>query len=67
MTKSYMNSREAQQYDLGRQARKGGYSTDACNITADNYLRGWWLAGWHDQDMEMKALDPVESMSGIWD
>jgi ribosome modulation factor len=48
-----MTAIESQQYDLGRQARRAGYPKDACNLMMMNPLRSWWLAGWHDEDMEM--------------
>lgn len=38
-------------YDLGRQAREAGFQTLACNVI-DPAARSWWLAGWHDLDME---------------
>ena len=38
-------------YDLGRQAREAGFQTFACNVN-DPVSKAWWLAGWHDLDME---------------
>lgn len=38
-------------YDLGRQARESGFQTFACNVN-DPVGKAWWLAGWHDLDME---------------
>ena len=44
------------QYNLGRQARAAGYHKNACNIPASRMAkRSWWLAGWHDEDMEIGA------------
>lgn len=41
--------------DLGRQAREAGYPADSCNLATFDVLRFFWLAGWHDQDAEMRA------------
>ncbi|MFZ9069128.1 MAG: hypothetical protein ACO23R_17295 [bacterium] len=46
-------------YDLGRQARAGGFPVDSCNLATFNPWRPFWLAGWHDKDAEMKAIDPI--------
>jgi len=40
-----------QMYDLGRQAREAGFETISCNVR-DPVKRAWWLAGWHDLDIE---------------
>lgn len=50
---------ESQMYDLGRQARAGGYSIEACNLPTFDNRRSYWIAGWHDKDAEMNALDPI--------
>lgn len=50
-----MNSSEQQAYDLGRQARISEYAISACNISASSPMRSWWIAGWHDADMELLA------------
>lgn len=47
-----MNSTEYQMYDLGRQAREAGFETCSCNLIS-RYKIGFWMAGWHDKDMEM--------------
>jgi hypothetical protein len=49
-----MNAQESQMYDLGRQAHAAGYGIEACNLSKSNPLRAWWVAGWHDRDMETK-------------
>jgi uncharacterized protein YbjT (DUF2867 family) len=56
-----MSAMESQQYDLGRQARVADYQISACNISQTNPLRAWWVAGWHDQDMEMAAQPEVRA------
>ena len=38
-------------YDLGRQAREANFETVACNVR-DPIKKSWWLAGWHDLDIE---------------
>jgi ribosome modulation factor len=50
-----MNAAESQMYDLGRQARQAGYERGACNVR-DPIKRSFWLAGWHDQDMEELSM-----------
>lgn len=47
-----MNSSESSMYDLGRQARRAGFETIACNVN-NPVRKGFWLAGWHDEDIEM--------------
>jgi ribosome modulation factor len=59
-------------YTDGRQARVDGYSLEACpfGFEASTFdapankrqgtemtRRHWWLAGWHDQDIEMEPED----------
>lgn len=51
-----MNANESQMYSLGRQARQAGYPIEACNLSQFNPLRVWWVAGYHDEDMETRAL-----------
>lgn len=57
-----MTSDESRMYDLGRQARAAGYQTTACNLRKDNPLRCWWIAGWHDEDMEQAGMVPAASV-----
>lgn len=38
-------------YDLGRQAREAGFGPGHCSVN-NPVKRGWWLAGWHDLDLE---------------
>lgn len=41
-------------YADGRLQREIGLSRSGCPIgTDDMRLRHWWLAGWHDRDMEL--------------
>ena len=42
---------ESAMYDLGRQAREADYETYSCNVRCP-VKRSWWLAGWHDLDIE---------------
>ena len=48
-----MKPEDSQQYDLGRQARIAGFSATACNLPVVSVKRAWWLAGWHDADVEL--------------
>lgn len=52
-----MTAIESQMYDLGRQANRAGYPTTTCNLRLHDPNRAWWLAGWHDEDMEAKAKE----------
>jgi hypothetical protein len=47
-------------YDLGRQARKAAFPTEACNLSKNDWKRSWWIAGWHDEDMETAAKKSTE-------
>lgn len=42
-------------YRLGREAREADYKETACNIRGMCAKRGWWLAGWHDRDIELSG------------
>jgi hypothetical protein len=52
-----MNQIESQMYDLGRQARRAAFPIESCNLSKMDARRAWWIAGWHDEDMELKARD----------
>jgi hypothetical protein len=52
-----MNQIESQMYDLGRQARRAAFPIESCNLSSFDARRAWWVAGWHDEDMELKARD----------
>lgn len=47
-----MTPRESQMYDLGRQARRADFAAETCNLSTEDPSRAFWLAGWHDEDME---------------
>lgn len=52
-----MSDSEYSMYRLGREARRFGYGRNACNLpTTRRVQRCWWLAGWHDEDMELENL-----------
>jgi hypothetical protein len=55
-----MNAQESQMYDLGRQAHAAGYGIEACNLSKSNPLRAWWVAGFHDRDIETKQIIKTE-------
>lgn len=52
---SKLTAQQSQMVDLGRQARMDGYPTDSCSLPTFDVLRFFWLAGWHDQDAEMRV------------
>lgn len=52
-----MNAMESRFYDLGRQARQFNFGREVCNLPrTERVKRGWWLAGWHDEDMNIEVL-----------
>ncbi len=53
MKKASSTARNEAQYSLGRQARQAGYTKESCNLMSGDVGRSFWLAGWHDMDMEM--------------
>lgn len=57
----YVSERTGQaQYQEGRKTREQGQPSVACphafDTSASRQKRGWWLAGWHDRDIELGAL-----------
>lgn len=42
-------------YRLGVEARELGFPKEACNIRTLSAKRSFWLAGWHDKDMELQS------------
>lgn len=52
-----MSAIESQMYDLGRQARRAGFPIEACNLSKTDWRRAWWVAGFHDEDIEKKAKE----------
>jgi len=48
-------ARYEQMMDLGRQARDKGFGVGACNLGITDVARSFWLAGWHDRDIEIIA------------
>jgi hypothetical protein len=52
-----MSQLESQMYDLGRQARRAGFPIEACNLSKLDWKRSWWVAGFIDEDIELKAKD----------
>jgi ribosome modulation factor len=47
-------------YQLGREAHAAGYQTIQCDVR-DPVKRSFWLAGWHDADIEAgnSVLDKI--------
>lgn len=43
---------EEQAYQAGKQARKEDHPLLYCNLHSNDPERCWWIAGWHDQDIE---------------
>lgn len=41
-------------YYRGMEARENGKPREAVPALLDGIEKGWWLAGWHDMDIEMK-------------
>lgn len=57
--KTRINANESQMYDLGRQARQADCPIESCNLSQFNPLRAWWIAGFHDEDMETRLRESV--------
>jgi ribosome modulation factor len=55
-----MAPQESAMYDLGRQARQAGFAKECCNLPYIDVRRAWWLAGWHDLDMEKQHQQTEE-------
>lgn len=53
-----MTASERHLYNAGRDARLSGRPTRVCpyGIT-DLCRRHWWLAGWNDQDIEIRPME----------
>jgi len=48
-------------YKLGREARRFGYGREACNLPKTRRVaKAWWLAGWHDEDMQIEQLAKIK-------
>jgi hypothetical protein len=43
---------EEQTYQIGRKARIANLPLSSCNLHSTDPEKCWWVAGWHDQDME---------------
>ena len=39
----------------GKKAREQGKGREVCPPNLEPRLRFWWLAGWHDMDMELSS------------
>ena len=56
LMKKYISIYEEQAYQAGRQARKEDYPLLYCDLHSNDPERCWWLAGWHDQDIEFGVM-----------
>jgi len=53
MAKEYSKNKIKSTYRDGRISRLNGNDTESCPYPISlMQLRSWWLAGWHDVDME---------------
>jgi len=54
-------------YRNGRVSRDAGEKKTICAIQADSsegrQKRAWWLAGWHDRDMELDGVTHYKRLS----
>jgi len=50
--KNHNTKHEEEAYQTGRQARKEDHPLLYCNLHSNDPERCWWIAGWHDQDIE---------------
>ena len=46
-------------YQKGHLARMDGKNKYACPVELSTVLRGFWLAGWNDADIEMSMKSDV--------
>jgi len=60
-----MRQDELQMYDLGRQARTAGFQKTVCNLPVVSVKRAWWLAGWHDEDIELLNSQEVTAEENL--
>ena len=51
--KNYNTRFEEQAYQDGKTARISNLPLMSCNLHSNDPERCWWVAGWHDQDMEL--------------
>lgn len=51
--KQLMNDRQMKYYNMGQNARAEGVSKDAAIGVFHEIDRAYWLAGWHDKDIEV--------------
>jgi ribosome modulation factor len=50
--KNFNEKHEEQAYQAGRQARVSDKPLLFCSLQNSDTNKSWWVAGWHDQDME---------------
>lgn len=50
-----MNDRHIKYYKMGQNARSEGMSRDAAVCVFSDSDRSFWLAGWHDKDIEISG------------
>jgi hypothetical protein len=60
MISPFQKPEESQMYNLGQQAREADYKITSCNLSLYNPVRVWWIAGWHDMDIEIKQRVKLE-------
>lgn len=48
-----MTEHQRKYYNMGMQARQEGLSVDASVCVFYDVDRSFWLAGWHDKDIEI--------------
>ena len=54
--KNYNTRFEEQAYQDGKTARLANLPLMSCNLHSNDPERCWWVAGWHDQDMELGVV-----------
>lgn len=50
-----MSERELKYYNMGQQARSESLSRNAAVCVFSDVDRSWYLAGWHDKDIEISG------------
>ncbi len=59
MISPFQKAEESQMYNLGQQARQSDYAITSCNLSLYNPVRAWWIAGYHDADVEIRNAKKI--------
>lgn len=57
-----MNPMQASIYNAGRKARRDRFLIESCSFSRLDENRAWWIAGWHDEDIEQCQKENVSDV-----